>query len=31
MININIENEYSKLKTVILGIADDLGVPPKRI
>lgn len=29
MININIENEYSKLKTVILGIADDLGVPPK--
>ena len=28
MININIENEYSKLKTVILGIADDLGVPP---
>ena len=29
MININIENEYSELKTVILGIADDLGVPPK--
>ena len=29
MININIENEYSRLKTVILGIADDLGVPPK--
>ena len=29
MININIENEYSKLKTVILGIADDLGLPPK--
>ncbi len=29
MININIENEYAKLKTVILGIADDLGVPPK--
>ena len=29
MININIENEYSKLKTVILGIADDLGIPPK--
>jgi len=28
MININIENEYSKLKTVILGIAHDLGVPP---
>ena len=29
MININIENEYSELKTVILGIADDLGVPPQ--
>ncbi|MBT3281924.1 MAG: amidinotransferase [Cryomorphaceae bacterium] len=29
MININIENEYSRLNTVILGIANDLGVPPK--
>ncbi len=28
MININIENEYSCLKTVILGIASDLGDPP---
>ena len=28
MININIENEYSVLKTVILGIASDLGDPP---
>ena len=28
MININIENEYSGLKTVILGIASDLGDPP---
>ena len=28
MININIENEYSRLKTVILGIACDLGDPP---
>ena len=28
MININIENEYSELKTVILGIATDLGDPP---
>ena len=28
MINIKIENEYSRLKTVILGIANDLGSPP---
>ena len=28
MLNINIENEYSRLKTVILGIADNLGNPP---
>ena len=28
MLNINIENEYSRLKTVILGIADNLGSPP---
>jgi len=28
MINIKIENEYSRLKTVILGIANDLGNPP---
>ena len=28
MININIENEYSRLKTVILGIANNLGDPP---
>ena len=28
MLNINIENEYSRLKTVILGIADNLGKPP---
>ena len=28
MLNINIENEYSRLKTVILGIADNLGDPP---
>ena len=28
MIKINIENEYSRLKTVILGIASDLGDPP---
>jgi N-dimethylarginine dimethylaminohydrolase len=28
MININIENEYSRLKIVILGIANNLGDPP---
>ena len=28
MLNINIENEYSRLKTVIIGIADNLGDPP---
>ena len=28
MINIHIENEYSKLNTVILGIANDTGKPP---
>ena len=28
MINIKIENEYSRLKTVILGIANDIGNPP---
>ena len=28
MININIQNEYSLLKTVILGIADNLGNLP---
>lgn len=28
MININIENEYSRLKIVILGIASNLGDPP---
>tara|TARA_Y100001935_G_C17309282_1_gene514626 strand:+ start:62 stop:976 length:915 start_codon:yes stop_codon:yes gene_type:complete len=28
MLNINIENEYSRLKTVILGIADNIGNPP---
>jgi N-Dimethylarginine dimethylaminohydrolase len=28
MLNINVENEYSRLKTVILGIADKLGDPP---
>ena len=28
MIKIKIENEYSRLKTVILGIANDLGNPP---
>jgi hypothetical protein len=31
MININIENEYSGLKTVILGIASDLGDPPTEL
>ena len=30
MLNINIENEYSRLKTVILGIADNLGNPPSK-
>tara|TARA_B100000886_G_scaffold279579_1_gene203633 strand:+ start:525 stop:1436 length:912 start_codon:yes stop_codon:yes gene_type:complete len=29
MIKIKIENEYSRLKTVILGIANDIGEPPK--
>ena len=28
MIKIKIENEYSSLKTVILGIANDIGEPP---
>tara|TARA_B100000886_G_scaffold136054_1_gene91823 strand:- start:1303 stop:2214 length:912 start_codon:yes stop_codon:yes gene_type:complete len=28
MIKIKIENEYSQLKTVILGIANDIGKPP---
>ena len=28
MLNINIENEYSPLKTVILGIAKNIGAPP---
>ena len=28
MIKINIQNEYSPLKTVILGIAKDIGPPP---
>tara|TARA_B100001057_G_scaffold444520_1_gene481514 strand:- start:34632 stop:35543 length:912 start_codon:yes stop_codon:yes gene_type:complete len=28
MIKINIQNEYSPLKTVILGIAEDVGPPP---
>ena len=28
MIKIKIENEYSQLKTVILGIAYDIGEPP---
>tara|TARA_B100000575_G_scaffold273970_1_gene257345 strand:- start:7458 stop:8369 length:912 start_codon:yes stop_codon:yes gene_type:complete len=28
MIKINIQNEYSPLKTVILGIAEDIGPPP---
>ena len=28
MIKIKIENEYSQIKTVILGIAIDIGDPP---
>ena len=28
MIKVNIENEYSRLKIVILGIASNLGDPP---
>ena len=28
MIKIKIENEYSSIKTVILGIANDIGEPP---
>ena len=28
MLNINIENEYSPLKTVVLGIANNIGAPP---
>ncbi len=31
MLNINIENEYSRLKTVILGIADNLGNSPSEL
>ena len=31
MIKIKIENEYSSLKTVILGIAIDIGVPPNTV
>ena len=29
MINIRVENEYSKLEKVVLGIAYDFGPPPK--
>ena len=29
MIEIKVENEYSKLEKVVLGIADDFGPPPK--
>ena len=30
MININIENEYSRIKTVLLGIANNIGNPPSQ-
>ena len=30
MIKIKIENEYSRIKTVLLGIANDIGVPPSQ-
>ena len=29
MINISVENEYSKIEKVVLGIAYDFGPPPK--
>ena len=29
MIHINIDNEYSQLKNVVLGLANDIGRPPK--
>ena len=31
MINIKISNEYSPLKTVLLGIAKDIGDPPNQM
>ena len=30
MIKIKIENEYSRIKTVLLGIANDIGDPPSQ-